>query len=705
LVETPLGNIENSLVVYYHDSTVEDSKPLELHLAAPFDQQVVNVDSLVVKGQIFNAFSDAIVTINGIETSLYGSAESGLLFNHVLDLSASLEGAYQVTALVSANGQDIIEKILSLNIDRQAPVITIDNTLQSQPGINEIIENPYKLSGTVSDAHLASVSINGQSLVLQPAAGQNTYRFDTNINLIAGQQNILSIIATDAAGKESIEEYTLLSNPQAVIEVVQPVTNTEFVVYGGSQSIEFISRITGLAESATLTVIAGSNSQNFPISETIASGQIIVSLADSVESLRFEVRNTLNELLASTDVAVKFIDGDNIPLTLEKTLPSRNDINKEPHLPIQFHFNKQVSLTDLTIDVKETYHGKTYTTDYISGAQLESKYRGEIIEIHKDQSPVTGHLSLLPGEHIVEFYPAADLSYGAKIFVSVKYLNEELTRFIYQVRDNPTFFSSNVKNQLNQVIPDITVTIPELGLSLQTDENGTFMFGAGLPAEQNIKTGLYRVVVNPNRKNPKYGVNQMMVNIEQGKINKAPVFTIPELSSQVSFKYLSSGNTNNVLAGGDLIIDTQQAQLSFEDRSSSGNVHVQIIDSSSGVYRVDKVNLTPLWMFNLQPGNISVRGEISLQIKMPQLYGSYDYLPVNGTRVLLMGLSESTLNIEPIGVGIIQNKSVVSEGVVQAERLDYIGYTFIEQALQPVLQEYVDGTVSLSQLTHRLTAQ
>ena len=60
-------------------------------------------------------------------------------------------------------------------------------------------------------------------------------------------------------------------------------------------------------------------------------------------------------------------------------------------------------------------------------------------------------------------------------------------------------------------------------------------------------------------------------------------------------------------------------------------------------------------MFNQQPGPIQVRGTLALQITLPQLNGSYSYLPENGSRVLLMGQSADTFNIVPIGVGILNN--------------------------------------------------
>ena len=129
---------------------------------------------------------------------------------------------------------------------------------------------------------------------------------------------------------------------------------------------------------------------------------------------------------------------------------------------------------------------------------------------------------------------------------------------------------------------------------------------------------------------------------------------------------------------------------------------------SVGFYNVENLfdtigtKIAPMWVYNLQPGNIKVSGEIQLQIKMPRLFGSFDYIPPTNTPVLLMGLDSNSLKLKPIGVGTIINNTVVSQGRVVTKRLDYLGYTLVSAEQAPLLQEYLNGQISLNQLTAKL---
>jgi hypothetical protein len=243
-----------------------------------------------------------------------------------------------------------------------------------------------------------------------------------------------------------------------------------------------------------------------------------------------------------------------------------------------------------------------------------------------------------------------------------------------------------------------------LQLEGQTDANGTLMLGASAPASQRIATGLYQMLLNPGQVNPGYGTRDLKVQITQGKINQFTGLRLPELSPQVAYRYLQSGLAANVLVGGDLEIDTRNANLNFTNGQADGQVHVQIADYSDGLYNVSTIELAPLWMFNLQPGPIKVNGQIGLKIRMPSLYGSHDYVPPTGTRVLLMGLDDASGLIEPIGVGRIDGLQVISEGSLQPGRLDYLGYQFIADA-QTLAESYANGEIGLDALKQGITGQ
>ncbi|MCP4979528.1 MAG: hypothetical protein GY935_03415 [Gammaproteobacteria bacterium] len=704
-VQTPLGNSQAALVVYYQDSISDPDQALELQIATPGDQQTVNDEILLVRGQLLNASTNPQISINGEVTALYGSTQSGWLFNHGIDISGISAGDVVITIDASSDEKDPLQIVRTVNIDRVGPVLVIDNILLDPPAVNEIIESPFTLTGSVSDTNLAGITINGQEVVLQPGSGVNQYRIDASLVLAKGEQSTIQVTALDFAGNETSLSYEVLSNPGPAIEIIQPLAATEYTVYNNSAEIETIVRISNAPVDSSLTVEVGNQSNTQTVNQSVMATTLAIAGDTTVSQMRFILKAANGADLASQSVAISIIDGDNISLQLESSSPQQGDKYKEPHHPIQFYFNRPVALADLNIDVRETVHGQSYLADQKSGAGLGEHYQGKTVEIHKDQSPVAGALSLLPGERIVEFYPTQDLVYGARVFVSLSYQGEQLTRFYYDVRSNPTFVKISILDQAGLTVENLHVSIPELGLEGFTNERGALLLGAELDASQTVKTDIYQVILNAGQQNPIYGVRHLNLQLTGGTANELGGLRIAELSPDIAYRYLQSGEANNVLVGGDLLINTQNARLSFPNGEDAGPVHVQMASFGEGLYRAVALDIEPLWLYNLQPGPIAVSGSLQLQIKIPMLYGSHDYAPGDGTPVLLMGLDDEGDVVTPIGVGRVNNLTVVSEGEIVAKRLDFVGYQFIEKGLYTKANQYADGDISLDVLKQAVLGQ
>ena len=69
--------------------------------------------------------------------------------------------------------------------------------------MNEVIESPLRITGSVSDAHLASLTINGLAANLAPASGDNSYLINTSLLLPRGEQTSVDVVAIDRAGNET----------------------------------------------------------------------------------------------------------------------------------------------------------------------------------------------------------------------------------------------------------------------------------------------------------------------------------------------------------------------------------------------------------------------------------------------------------------------------------------------------------------------
>jgi hypothetical protein len=154
------------------------------------------------------------------------------------------------------------------------------------------------------------------------------------------------------------------------------------------------------------------------------------------------------------------------------------------------------------------------------------------------------------------------------------------------------------------------------------------------------------------------------------------------------------------LADGALKLDLSNAQLTFADLRDQGDVHAQFLSVDQLPY-APMAYATPLWMFCLQPAGVAVSGQVGLTMAVPARQGSFSYLDDFGPLVVLVGLEPDALVMVPVGVGRLNadTKTVISQGDVHLQRLDFIGYAHMPEAAQPLLQQYIDGAADLAALT------
>jgi len=90
---------------------------------------------------------------------------------------------------------------------------------------------------------------------------------------------------------------------------------------------------------------------------------------------------------------------------------------------------------------------------------------------------------------------------------------------------------------------------------------------------------------------------------------------------------------------------------------------------------------------------------------MQKLFGSYDYVPVDGTPVVMLGFDSDAQRIVPVGVGRVNQRQVSSEGQLQIRYLDYIGYALVNPEFYAALESYARGEIMIAQLMAELGAQ
>jgi hypothetical protein len=245
------------------------------------------------------------------------------------------------------------------------------------------------------------------------------------------------------------------------------------------------------------------------------------------------------------------------------------------------------------------------------------------------------------------------------------------------------------------------VSLPDLGLTQTTDSNGSFAFGFGLPASRALPGGRHRVVFNPGMGNPRFGTTEQWANVEEGRLNRMGATTLQVLNRDEPFRHVASGQSQAVLAAGDLVMDLSAAQLAFANGRGEGDVQMEFLT-------IEKVpfpalgSAMPNWVFATQPGGVKISGQVGVTINAPTLYGDHSYLPATGTLVVMVGFDSNARQLVPVGVGRIDGTRISSVKPLPLGSLDYLGYAFVEPAQQAMLEQYRNGEIDLSTLIRML---
>lgn len=152
-------------------------------------------------------------TLNGVDLALSCELTTSLTCSFATVSDGDVEFEFISTL---ADGTQSEPAALSLTIDSVAPVLSIDQPVDGA----EVTLAQITVSGTVSES--VDLTVNGEPVAL---LAQN--QFNTTVNLAEGS-NIISILATDAAGNETAQDITVVFNPNRppVIDS-QPVTTAK----------------------------------------------------------------------------------------------------------------------------------------------------------------------------------------------------------------------------------------------------------------------------------------------------------------------------------------------------------------------------------------------------------------------------------------------------------------------------------------------
>ena len=304
----------------------------------------------------------------------------------------------------------------------------------------------------------------------------------------------------------------------------------------------------------------------------------------------------------------------------------------------------------------------------------------------------------MPGNEAAAISPERHFGFNATVFVEVNYDHQSLGHFQYTVRRLPTFLIGGVIDQFSQPLAGIQVSLPELGRSTTTNSDGSFAFGFQEKPGNELPGGKYQLLVNSDLATPGYGMQIRSVNLQEGRRNEVGRIRLPELTRDAAFEFVASKG-KSTLAGGGLVIDASSATLLFKQGRQEGQLHVQFTPmEETGTPFMPGV--LPQWLYALQPRGVKVEGSLGVRIHMPMIDQSYDYLPEGTQWVLLVGYNPAHEIIEPVGVGHIEEHSVV--GTAAYASLDFMGYALLAPEYQQKLQDVAEGKRTLQQLMSEL---
>jgi len=690
LLSTPFGNISTDLIINYSLENI----PPQILSVTPVSGEFVSAEKFILAGTIYSPTGIETLTING--EAVYISEPTN--YQYSFSYWANFNGPSLTLALaVTANNQKSATQTLNYTRDLNAPVINVSSDLLASPAVNNVIELPMMLQGSVTDDNISSVTLNDRVVELVPGSQANEYTFDIAVNIPTQIETELVLKAFDQSGNQTSKRFVMLAASAANIDLISPSENAEFAIEQASFNLQVLANIKNLNDNNRVRVTVDTLAPIFvDVEQTLINTSMMIEATTGQHKVLIEVLDGDNAVAAATSRMFSMVVSEPQEVAIVSTQPQNGATGVEPNDFVVLYLNQAIDPDLLTFEVRETANGQTYINNDVPGVSFLQAKGYQLQEVSRNSALVSGDKGLLPGDNVIAFYPNEDFAYSGKVFVTAHYQGAELARFNFEVRPLPTFLSGNVLDQLNQVVTDVTVEIPQLNRTTTTNSDGVFSFGAGDTNTQSLPGGAYELVINPDFKNPNFGIITRTVIIEQGRKNDIPQMRLPMLDQEIAFMPIESGK-QHILAAGELSLDLSQAQVTFPNGAHSGLGHVSFMEiTDTDVMASPKA--FPGWVFAVQPMGITVSGQSSVSIAMPKIYNSHQYVPANGTYLVLVGRNGDANALQPIGVGEIDGYNVVSVQQLDLKRLDYIGYAFVADEKQQDLARFANGELSLAAL-------
>ena len=692
--------ILNASVVVNYQPEQEESRAPEITIVKPSSNSYLATSDFYITLNYTSYSGGAHITINGTPVVL-ANKQYGTI-SELLNFPAGQE-SWNVNVEITDSSSKVASQQVTYYLDTTAPVLQLDNAIQPSPVINTVTEQPYTLSGTVADSQIASLTINGSSIALQPTSNAGVYTFSAQLGLSLDSILSVNIEAKDYSGNITATEYSFELDSNVSMSMLLPPANTKLINLGQPINLQVAARLVGVVDnySAKGVIKQGNNiiaESLLNIGEGLASGYIETPLQAGSYTIEISLLDQGVELTKTTRT-ISVENNQDVPLQLVNIEPNNGEQHIETNVPITLYFNKAIDPTKLNVEVRETAHGFSYVNSDPYGTEGFQAKGYQLVKVDIDDEPVTGGISVLPGARVIGFYPSREFAYKSTVQVTVTYDGEEYSRSRFNTRELPTFVDGAVLDQFGQPVPGAVVELVELNRQTVSDASGVFGFGYGDKPTESLPDGRFTLRVNSGFKLPDFGTLQKKVFINKGEKTRVGGQVLAALNKDDAFSSLQK-NAQVHLAKGDLKLDTTNANVFFADGKTSGFAMALFMPAGSFPHSYDPMFM-PYWLYGIHPMGIDVDGEIGIDFALPKLELIQDYVWDDGAYVLLVGLDPEKDIIVPVGVGIVENHRVKS---LRAEysRLDYIGYAPMPEQVFEHMQSYAEQGMSLSMMVTKI---
>ncbi|WP_196158955.1 Ig-like domain-containing protein [Reinekea sp. G2M2-21] len=700
-VNSPSATLNSSIrLVRKDDKVTEPANEPTLTIHSPASDSQVNSEWVIVSGEV-KADNRPTIHING-EAVTVATSVPYYRFNETIAVPQNqTEFDVVVTATFADNTQ--LTQTRTLHLDRTAPVISLANNLLAYPGVTAILEDPLRLSGTVSDPNFSSISLNGNVLTVSPV-GQDTFAFTASVPLANGVETTLQFTAQDSAGNLSTLSHVVRGDRTIDVNWLLPLNNSQLLTYGDAFPLQVVVQASETTTSDRYqtrwqnnTTATTGDWQAMTFSNGTAVTEVTLPGTEGEYQLEFRVIDANDQRLASLPPRLFSVKAPaQVPLSLIKVLPEQGSLNIDTKEQISLFFNQSIDPALLDIRVHETAFGKTWINRDAKGTEFFNAKGHQLVDVQREHESVPLDIQLVGSNKTVLVNLGREPAYNATLFVDVTYNGESFARYQYQTRVLPTLINMVIRDQYSRDVPNLRVEFA--GYSGITNGDGLVQFGykdKGTP----LADGNYTLWVNPDMENANYGETKLTVPAEAGRLNDFGIIPVSFLNPEIGATVLSSG-ANHSLNGDELLLDLTHAQVTFANGATQGNAHVQF--NTAGYNYPTHALAEPSWLYSVQPLGIRLTGTATIKLKLPKHQNSWEYLPANGTLMLAVAVNPDNEMIEPIGLAERQGNYAVFLNPESVTVLDHLGVIFLPEAFQPTLEAFHNNEFSFPVMMAKL---